>query len=379
MMFLPLTPVEIPERSDLHLRLGSTDLELVSEFTYLGFTIDSFATLYPHIAKREKLLLVAARLSGKLMRQLQVTDTRSLRAYFYSLVSSQLYGQGFAAFSEQAYIRAQKIFLQEAWLLPKSFPLNLAAYLLGCEDLEMIALRARMRFLQHLLVGNRTKASLSAMVMDRSLLAPRRVGWTHDLMAMFPSIQDEIRATDLTEAHAVRRLYAKLARTLADKRRARTTSSSHHHMLSLFPTLSPPRSFGEILGQLPFESVRVFILFLGNMTRFTYLRPKLKHCPFCPKKMYSQHFFDCEQYAALGDEPVSWSDFVQMFAQREWLSGITSVVRRMLGWSRRADIFRQGFQNEIDLIFEEFEWLRRDRIRRAGGPVPPGLGWSISS
>jgi hypothetical protein len=236
-----------------------------------------------------------------------------------------------------------------------------------------------MRFLQHVLTGNRTKASLSAMVMNRLFLAPRRVGWTHDLMAMFPSIQDDIRTTNLTNAQAVRRLYAKLARSLADRKRARTLSSSHHHLLSLFPSLSTPRSFGEILGQLSFESVRVIILFLGNMTRFSYLRPRLKRCPFCPKKMYSQHFFDCEQYAALGDEPVSWSDFVQMFVRREWLDGISSVVRRLLGWSRRADIFRFGFRHEIDLIFEELEWLRGDRIRRAGGVIPPDIGWSRAS
>jgi hypothetical protein len=200
-------------------------------------------------------------------------------------------------------------------------------------------------------------------------------------MAMFPSIQADLETIDLTSPRAVRILYAKLARILADKKRARTLSSAHHHMVTLFPTLSIPRSLGEVLGQLPFESVRLFILFLGNMTRFSYLRPRVKDrkCPFCKQEMYSRHFFDCEQYAALGDEPIDWSDYVRMFLNQEWQMAVTSLVRRMLGWSRRTSIFRDGFRHEIDLILEEIVWQREDRVRRSGGQVPLSLPWSISS
>jgi hypothetical protein len=388
MMFLPLAPVLVPDPSSLRLRLGTQDLELVPEFTYLGFTIDSFASLAPHVSRREKLLLSAAKISGKLMRQLEVTNTRSLRAYFYSLVSSQLYGQGFASFSDSTFIRAQKIFLQEAWNLPNSFPLKLASFILDSEDMEMIGLRARMRFLRHLLVGNRTRASLSAMIIDRSVLMPLRVGWNHDTAVLFPSIQSEMNSTDLTNPRAVRLLYARLARQLAEKKRLAARSSSHHHMVDLFPTLSIPRAFGDILGQLPFESVRLFVLFIGNLTRFTYMRrPNSRMarrntlCPWCEEEMYARHFFDCEQYQALGDEQLSWSDFVQLFIRNEWMEAVSSVIRRMVGWSRRSNIFRLGFRDQIDEIYQEMQWLQRDRIRRAGGVslIPSSLPWSISS
>jgi hypothetical protein len=329
--------------------------------------------------RREKLLLSAAKILGKLMRQLEVTNTRSLRAYFYSLVSSQLYGQAFATFSETAFVRAQKIFLQEAWNLPHSFPLNLASFIIDGEDLEMIGLRARMRFLRHLIAGDRTKASLSAMIIDRSTLMPLRTGWNHDMNVMFPSIRREMDSIDLTDPRAVRLVYARLARRLAEKKRAATTSSSHHHMLELFPTLSIPRAFGEVLGQLPFESVRLFVLYLGNMTRFTYMKRRKTICQWCKVEMYARHFFDCEQYEALGDEPVLWSDFVEMFLRREWFEAISSVVRRMTGWSRRSTIFRAGFRDQIDEIYQEMQWLRQDRIRRAGGSTPPTLPWSLSS
>jgi hypothetical protein len=379
MMFLPVAPIMIPDQLQLRLRLGTQELELVPEFTYLGFTIDSYASLCPHVSRREKLLLTAAKFSGKLMRQLEVTNTRSLRAYFYSLVTSQLYGQAFAAISETIFIRAQKIFLQEAWNLPSSFPLNLATFILNGEDLEMIGLRARIRFLRHLITGNRTKASLSAIIIDRSILMPLRTGWNHDTNVMFPSTRQEMESIDLTDPRAVRLMYARLARRLAEKKRAITASSSHHHMLDLFPTLSIPRAFGDILGQLPFESVRLFVLYIGNMTRFTYLKRRKTICEWCKTEMYAKHFFECKQYEALGDEHVPWSDFVQMFLRNEWWEGVSSVICRMAGWARRSTIFRAGFRDQIDEIYQEMQWLRRDRIRRAGGAVPPALPWSLSS
>jgi hypothetical protein len=95
--------------------------------------------------------------------------------------------------------------------------------------------------------------------------------------------------------------------------------------------------------------------------------------------MYIHHFFDCDQYQALGDEPVSWSDFVSMFVRREWMDGISSVFRRLYGWSRRANIFNLNARHRVDEYFEELEWARRDRIRRAGGLAPPAIHWSVSS
>jgi hypothetical protein len=94
--------------------------------------------------------------------------------------------------------------------------------------------------------------------------------------------------------------------------------------------------------------------------------------------MTTQHFFDCDQYQALGDEPVSWSDFVSMFVRREWMEGISNMFRRFYGWSRRANIFNLNFRHRVDEYFEELEWARRDRIRRAGGIAPPAIQWSAS-
>jgi hypothetical protein len=347
----------------------------------LGFSLDYHASLVNHVARQEKLMLTAAVISGKLMRQLEFTNLGSLRSYFHALVSSQLYGQSCATFSPACYLRAQKIFLQEAWNLPRSFPIKVASFLLGCEPLETIMLRARLRFLQHPIEGNRTKASLCAMILDRLVLAPRRVGWTHDLGIAVPSLSSslDIRSLDLTNSSVTGAIFADLSWNLAAHMRANLQSSSSNHFLTLFPTLSVPRAFGNILGELSFESVRLFILFLANMTRFSFLSPRNALCPFCNETLYTQHFFDCDQYRALGDERVSWNDFVEMLVRREWMDSIASSFRRLLGWSRRAEIFRDGFRHRVDEYFEELEWSHRDRIRRAGGTGPPSIQWSILS
>jgi hypothetical protein len=88
--------------------------------------------------------------------------------------------------------------------------------------------------------------------------------------------------------------------------------------------------------------------------------------------------YDCDQYSALGDEPVSWSDFVSMFVRQEWLDAITSTFRRLYGWSRRANIFQPHVCHRVDEYFEEIVWVRTDRIRRAGGVGPPAIQWSFS-
>jgi hypothetical protein len=96
--------------------------------------------------------------------------------------------------------------------------------------------------------------------------------------------------------------------------------------------------------------------------------------------MHARHFFDCDQYSALEDEPLSWGELVNMFVRQEWLEGIASTFRRLLGWPRRANqIFRLDFRNIVDEYYEELRWARMDRIRRAGDTPAPSLHWSIAS
>jgi hypothetical protein len=59
-----------------------------------------------------------------------------------------------------------------------------------------------------------------------------------------------------------------------------------------------------------------------------------------------------------------------MFVRSEWMEAISSLFRRLYGWSRRASIFQPHVRHRVDEYFEELDWARRDRIRRAGGVLP---------
>ena len=88
--------VDIPD--DFSVRIGSERLSCVSHFTYLGFKMNMFLGSNDHLKAKRSLLFSAARTAGKLFRQLEITNLLSLRTYFLSFVSSQLYGLCFFQF-----------------------------------------------------------------------------------------------------------------------------------------------------------------------------------------------------------------------------------------------------------------------------------------
>jgi hypothetical protein len=364
MMFLPQDPLVIPNLDDLQLRLGNQQLEMVQEFVYLGFTIDCMGSVKSHVQKREKLMITAATTAGKLMRQLEVTNMRSLRAYFHSLVGSQLYSHTGAIFSNGMYVRAQKIFLQTAFNLPSSFPLRMASWLLDSDDLELIILRSRIRFLRHLLSSNNADASLRAMIMDRASLLPRRVGWNYDFFAGVPSLP-QLRDMDLTSLSGMDSAIANLTRILRARRVDELCASSLSHLPDLFPGGRIPRSFGDHLGSMSFEPVRAILLFLGNLTRFSFTRIPNPPCPLCTGILYSFHLFDCVRLQDFEDESFTWEDLVRFFISENWRESITMVFRRFRRWSGIADIFRTGFRDNVDFYFQEIQHARRN--------VPLGL------
>jgi hypothetical protein len=52
MLFLPPNPMSLPAVSELRLSLNGIDLEMVDEFTYLGFTIDCYGDMRSHVSKK---------------------------------------------------------------------------------------------------------------------------------------------------------------------------------------------------------------------------------------------------------------------------------------------------------------------------------------
>ncbi len=144
MPFLPTTRYRVPVPDPFCLRLGQTRLTCVEEFSYLGFTMNPFFGSYSHVRARRSLLFSAARSCGRLFRKLEITNLKALRTY------SQQYGLVFFPFSSGEYKRAAKIFLQECFLLPNSFPIDVAFFLLDIPDLEQLCMDARVNFISRL-------------------------------------------------------------------------------------------------------------------------------------------------------------------------------------------------------------------------------------
>ncbi len=372
MMFLPQNPSSLPLSSELRLPLNGIDLEMVDEFTYLRFTIDCYGDMKTHISKKVELMLLAARTTGRLFRQLEVSDLRSLRAYYHSLVGSQLYNHSCVNFPSHVIKRAQKIFLQEVFNLPDSFPIELASIILGIADPELTAFDARCRFISHLTYSPTAIASAQAMLMNRTYLLPRGVGWNHEFFAAVPSAR-RIDQANLTSPSEVVGLRENLMEEIRTTRSNLVSSSrSFPHIQELFPTGTINSSFGQFLGQIPFECSRIVIIFIGNLTRFSFLRTPDRRCPFCNATMYSNHLFSCATFVRNTHRPISWSTFVRFFIEREWRQA-TSYLFTVLGrWERATTIFRTEIRDRVSSYFDNLRSMRNGTIN------PPVLDMSSS-
>jgi hypothetical protein len=351
----------IPNLSLSHVtgfRYGQGYLENVDLFKYLGFMTSYDLSHRNHVQNRNTLMLLAARMMGKLLRSLEVTDFRSLRAYFYSLVGSQLYSMSVISFDEDVFERAQKVFLQEVFNLPPSFAKYMAKFLLGVEDFLLLSFDARVRFLQRISVGT-SESSMSAMIMDREMLMPLDIGWNSGFVSLFPDHIEmiEFDLTDSGEAAVVRQRIFEFVR---DRDRERLLGSAAFHLVEIFPNLSLPSPLATHLGTLPFESVRIFVIFLANMFQWTYLRSANRACPFCQVEFSSEHFFTCT--GVMRDSLCDWGQFVRDLQNRCYHDALDRLFLVLQRWNVLTNHFTPGFGTRVDDYFEftAFGSRRRD-------------------
>jgi hypothetical protein len=253
------------------------------------------------------------------------------------MVSSQQYGIVFFNFSPQDYRRAAKIFLQECFLLPNSFPIDVAFFLLDLPDLEQITMDARVNFLSRVDHGSLTFKSL---LFDRSHLLQSRSGFSHDLMQFmspffdldsedFPSFED------LEELQS---LQDQMRYQLRDRRAVLFRGTEHLgflHDLSIHDHF--PRGFGEFLADLPFEVVRIILVCLGDVFRFS-LGASAVACPFCPVNLHFCHLFNCPN-APFRSRLTSWGDMVDLFQVSDWNSFVSNLMSTLFLWMSLTSFF----------------------------------------
>jgi hypothetical protein len=331
-------------------------IENVEEFRYLGFLTTYDLSHTKHVKARVALMSLAARFTGRLLRSLEITNFRSLRAYFYSLVGSQLYSLSVISFPEVEYDRSAKQFVQECFSLPSSFPMIVAKLFLRIDDLIMQAFNARVNFFNRVLTGVNSDASLSAMHMDRSSLFPDERGWNAEFENLvrpfvdFPSI-------DLSSVAFVEDTRSTLRSALSRRRRVRFEQSSSSFVTQLLPDLNIPDPFTRFLSELPHESVRLILIFFANMFQFTYLRTTSLVCAFCQLNLSSTHLFDC---LGITPNPISnWPAFVHDFLSEEYSRAFDRLFLILQRWTILTNRFQPSLSAHIQEYFEDTNFASR--------------------
>ena len=353
--WMPVVPLNreicVDSDHDLSLRLESGYLNCVDSFTYLGFRMDLFLSPNDHVKAKRTSLFSAARSAGKIFRQLEVSNLRSLRTYFLSFVSSQLYGLCFFNFQRKDVNKAAKIFVQEVFNLPDSFPIQVACSLLNLRHFELSVIDARLNFIQR---SQLTQDSLTykTICFDESVLSHHGSGFSHDLMTVmapffdfedtpFPSLSDLSTLQDLRDQMAIQ---------LNEQRSVSFHQSSGLSFLSsIIPNGVFPLGFQEYLGELDYESVRVLLIFLGDLVRFSFSRVSTV-CPFCPIELHSYHLFSCPN-APFRNQLPNWNDSVCFFINESWSVFVRSVFTCLSLWMSSTNFFNQRSCGNVEAFF----------------------------
>jgi hypothetical protein len=335
---------------------AGTFIENVEEFRYLGFLSRFDLSHSQHVKARLNLLSLAARFTGRLLRSLQITNFRSLRAYFYSLVGSQLYSLSMISFPELEYDRSVKIFLQECFNLPSSFPMSISKLFLAIDDLILQAFNARANFFRRILSGSNSNASLSAMFIDRGLLFPREVGWNADFERQLGPLLN-FSHIDFSNPSDVVSARSDLQTALVNRRFDHFSSSSSSFVIQIFPNLVIPHSFHRHLQDLPLESIRIILIFFANMFQFTYFRSSSLVCAFCQLNLSSTHLFDCR--GVTQNSISNWTALVNDFHNEDFHSALDRIFLTLQRWTILTNRFQPSISAHIDEYFVETQFQSR--------------------
>jgi hypothetical protein len=337
------------------LQFQGTFLENVESFRYQGFDTEWNLSKKQHQLRREELQSLAAKCMGRLMRRLEVTNFKSLRSYYMTLVRSQLYSLTFSVFSENEYNRAQQLFLQHAFSLPPSFPIHLSCFLLDIPNFILSVFDARTKFMARLARFG-SLASLSALVLDREELFPFGIGWNRELTTTFDHLVDSSEVDFLGPEEVVDLRSKLLAAVMSNK--TRILHASSFFLLEFFPEGKMPSEFSIFLGHLPFEAVRILLVFFADLFPCTYLRSTNKSCPFCSGQLSLSHLFSCPQTPPPYND---WQALVSKFLGEDYWGAVDWIFLTLQRWAAISNKFSPGFEVKLEEYFRDTEAVATGR------------------
>jgi hypothetical protein len=351
--WMPFLPVKsryyVEEPPTFSLVLDNQRLSCVDEFKYLGFLLNTFLSPKPHLNQKRDAMFTAARAIGGLLRRLEITNMKSIRTYFFSLVASQLYGLEFFNFSVDDFYRAAKLFLQAIFCLPDSFPISVARSLLNLRPFEAVLLQRRIGFIERAFLSPVSDLSYKALEYDQRVLRQQGTGFTHDLVSFLSVFFDtsDLEELSLSDLSYLQDLRDQIVIQRDEEFRVSFRRSSG---LSFVVDLSAngvfPLQFGEFLGTLDYETARMILLILGDVFRFS-MAATGSACPFCPIQLHTTHLFLCPNCPFRNSVP-SWQDLLSAFQRMDWSSFVTMVFLCLQQWMRGTNFFQSKMVERVN-------------------------------
>jgi hypothetical protein len=313
------------------LRVDSEWIQCVDKFPYFVYQLTIFLGVNDHVAIKRKLMFLVARSTGRLLWSLhQITNLHSIRTFFLDFVSSQQYGLHLVNFQSEDYSRAMKLFLQTIFCLPDSFPHSVVPGLLRIRPFEVTLLESRLSFIQRGLCP--TSELRKILDFDSRVLRQPKVGFSHDLIRFLEMFFDVSDLEDLEwpDMEYLQDLRDQLNYQASD---AHLAAFSRSTGLGLWTSLAEeaflPREFGIFLGHYDLEIVRIVLLFLGDVFRFS-LTAARSACPFCPIELHASHPFTCPNFPLSTPLP-SGGSFMLCHA--------TGVKDKTWIWGDKTDVY----------------------------------------
>ncbi len=248
-------------------------------------------------------------------------------------------------------MKAAKIFLSTIFCLPDSFPYAAVAGILRLHGFELTALQHRLAFIER---GFR-EGSIIAKVLDfdQVTLQNSQVGLSHDLIQFLGQFFDvsDLSGLSIRDFSYLQDLRDQLVVQLENRHFLEfARSTGLNFWTSLADDAFLPQGFCVYFGTLELESVRVVLLFLGDVFRFS-LGATRSECPFCPSQLHASHLFLCPN-CPFAPELPQWSTFISLFRSSDWQAFVMMLFVVLRIWATRTNFFSENAKRNINHFFE---------------------------
>ncbi len=110
-----------------------------------------------------------------------------------------------------------------------------------------------------------------------------------------------------------------------------------------------PVGLGEHLGSMDYEVVRIVVLIMGDVFRYS-LATGGSSCPFCPVELHTQHLFLCPN-CPFRDSLPEWNAIIRAGQISDWVSFVRLLLTGLLAWQTHTVFFQPVSKNRVSGFF----------------------------